>query len=281
MGAVLTTGAVGVAVLLGLWLTGCAWQRAMIFHPRPLAPGRDAELNARHDIRPLTVSAADGTVLRGWLVGAADTPAVRPAVIYFGGNAEEISWHADDTAVFAGQALALVCYRGYGNSAGEPGAKELLADALAVYDAVAQQPGIDARRIALMGRSIGTGLAVHVAAQRPVTGVVLVSPYDRFSRVAKAHFPYLPVDLLLCHNIDAEEDARQATAPLLAVIGLADEVIAPERSRALVAAWQGNKRIVELEQCGHNDMERFPRYAAMLREYFAGLSAPPVTNGDR
>ncbi len=271
MSVLLVVGAICIALLLGVWLTGCAWQRAMIFYPRPLAPGRDAELNSRHDVRPLTVSAADGMVLRGWLVGAADTPDMRPAVIYFGGNAEEISWQADDTAVFAGQALALVCYRGYGKSDGEPGATELLADALAVYDAVAQQPGIDARRIALMGRSIGTGLAVHVAAQRPVTGVALVSPYDRFSRVAKDHYPYLPVDLLLCHNIDAEADARQATAPLLAVIGLSDEIIAPARSRALIDAWQGEKRVVELDGCGHNDMERFPRYTAALREFFAGL----------
>ncbi|HNW93083.1 MAG TPA: alpha/beta hydrolase [bacterium] len=272
---IIAVGCAAGLLALGLLLTSCSWQRSIIFHPRPLAPGRAEALPRRPGVRELTVTAADGTRLRGWLVGMQVAAASQPAVIYFGGNAEEVSARVEQQAAFGGRVLALVPYRGYGANAGVPGAAELLADALAVYDAVAAQPGIDTGHIAVMGRSLGTGIAARVAADRPVERVVLVSPYDRFSAVAQDHMWFLPVRLILRHNIDADDDARRATASLLAVIGLADATIAPERSRALLAAWRGPTRVLELPGCGHNDMDDFPDYRAALHDF---LALPPVAD---
>lgn len=264
---------VGGAILLCAWLALCLLlyrgQDEMIFHPQPLPAGRVAALRARPGIEELTVAAADGTLLRGWLAQGAGAAARKPVVIYYGGNADEVSRQADDLDFFGGWSLALCCYRGYGNSGGVPGAAALLADALTVFDAVAARPDIDRDQIVVMGRSIGTGLAAHVAGRRRVAGAILVSPYDRLAEVARGHYWFLPVGLLLRHNINAAEDARQATAPLLAVSGLADDFIPPARSRALVAAWSGPPTVCELPGYGHNDLDAAPEYRRAVGEFLA------------
>src|SRR5439155_6876002 len=125
---------------------------------------------------PLEVVAADGTRLRGWIVKGTAAPA--RTLIYFGGNAEEISWTLSDARWPREWTIVGVNYRGYGASEGKPGERELIADAPLIYDAVAQQEDIDRHRIGVFGRSLGTAIAAHLAAERPVAGAVLGSPFD-------------------------------------------------------------------------------------------------------
>jgi hypothetical protein len=198
-------------VVLGVpawaWLT----QERMIFFPQPVVS--TAHLPARAS--PLEVVAADGAHLRGWIVKGTVTPA--PAVIYFGGNAEEVSWTLGDARWPREWTIVGLNYRGYGASEGEPGERELNADALAIYDAVARREDIDPRRIVVFGRSIGTALAAHLAAERPVAGAVLVSPFDSLTPIGEKHYPWLPVSLLLRHRFDALPDAQRNTMPPLKV----------------------------------------------------------------
>src|SRR5882762_8228837 len=147
-----------VGVAIGVPLFMWVFQERMLFFPRPLDP----RPTPRPNVEEVGIVAADGVRLRGWLVKGTIAPA--PLVIYFGGNAEEVSWLAYLTDNFAGWSLLLVNYRGYGESEGRPGEKELLADALAVYDHAKRRPDVDRERIAAMGRSLGTGVAVHLAA---------------------------------------------------------------------------------------------------------------------
>src|SRR5262245_62679558 len=88
--------------------------------------------------------------------------------------------------------LALVNYRGYGESDGNPSETTLFGDALAVFDALASRPEIDRARIVLVGRSLGSGVATYVASERPVAAVVLISPYDSMTAIARRHYPWLP-----------------------------------------------------------------------------------------
>src|SRR6266478_8102430 len=125
---------VGVPALV--WLT----QDRMIFFPQPVAS--TAHLPARAS--PLEVVAADGTHLRGWIVQGPATPA--PTVIYFGGNAEEVSWTLGDARWPREWTIVGLNYRGYGASEGAPGERELTADALAIYDAVVRRGDVDPRR---------------------------------------------------------------------------------------------------------------------------------------
>jgi hypothetical protein len=114
-----------LGVVLGVPLLMWLFQERLIFFQRPL----ESRPAPRSNLEEVTIPAADGSKLRGWMVNGAGAPA--PLVIYFGGNAEEVSWLVEAAERFAGWSLLLVNYRGYGESEGRPGESALFADALA------------------------------------------------------------------------------------------------------------------------------------------------------
>lgn len=237
-------GALALGVPAWAWFT----QESMLFFPQPVAS--TAHLPARAS--PLEVVAADGTRLRGWIVKGTAAPA--PTVIYFGGNAEEVSWTLSDARWPREWTIVGLNYRGYGASEGKPGEPALTADALAIYDAVAQRDDVDPHRIVVFGRSLGTAIAAHLAAARPVAGAILVSPFDSMTAIGKLHYPWLPVSLLLRHRFDAIPDAKRNAIPLLAIVAGSDSIIPPVRSRALYDAWAGPKTWQVVPRADHNDL---------------------------
>lgn len=262
--------------LLGLLaLTGCSafwFQDRLIYFPRPLAPGTAERM--RNDVpgsEELHLTATDGIALRGWLVKNSSRER-SPLLIYFGGNAEEVSHLAADAARFPGWSLVLVNYRGYGLSQGEPGEAAFLADAVTIFDTVIARPDIDPTRVIAMGRSLGTGVAVHLASQRPLAGVILVSPYDSMVNVGKDHYWFLPVGLMLRHRFDAAVLAPSVQAPLLALVAGDDEVVSPRRSAALVERWGGPKEMLTIPDRGHNDIESHPLFWPAIAEFIEHLT---------
>ena len=239
-----------IIAAIAFGIPAAAWlaQDRLIFFPQPIS----GVAPLPQQTRSLDVVADDGTRLAGFFVPAATTPA--PALIYFGGNAEEISWTLADRRWPAAWSRAALNYRGYGTSEGKPGERELVADALALFDAIAARDDVDARRVVVVGRSLGTGVAVQLAAARPVAGVVLISPFDSLVAVGRTHYPWLPVDWLLRHRFDARAAGARVAAPLLAIVGSDDRIIPPARSRALYDAWGGPKRWVEVSGADHNDL---------------------------
>jgi uncharacterized protein len=248
---------IAIAVPLLMWLL----QERMIFFPRPIE-SRPAQ---RTNLEEVTLAAADGTKLRGWLVKGGG--AREPLVIYFGGNAEEVSWLAGLAGRFAGWSLLLVNYRGYGESEGKPGERALLGDAISVYDYARRRPDLNPERIVAMGRSLGSGVAVHLAAERQLRGVVLVSPYDSLLAVAKSHYPFVPVSLILRHRFDSLARAPQISAPLLCLVASEDRIIAPSHSRALFDAWRGPKTWREVPGADHNGISDAPGYWSSIAEF--------------
>jgi uncharacterized protein len=238
-----------LAVII-IGIPAAAWlaQERLIFFPQPI--DSTAHLPARAS--PLEVVAPDGTHLRGWVVKGSATPA--PAVIYFGGNAEEVSWTLSDARWPREWAIVGLNYRGYGASEGKPGQAALEADATVIYDAIARRDDVDPRRIVVFGRSLGTAIATHVAAQRPVAAAILASPYDSMTALGKLHYPWLPISLLLRHPFDAAADAKNARMPMLAIVAESDSIIPPRRSRALYDAWAGPKTWLAVSGADHNDL---------------------------
>src|SRR2546421_10342654 len=134
------------------------------------------------NVESVFIHAADGTRLHAWHVRAQSAAAL---VIYFGGNAEEVSWMLAQVAHHAPRlAWLLIDYRGYGMSKGAPSEARLHADALSWYELVSK----DAKAIYVFGRSLGSGVAVRLAAERRVQGGVLVAPFDSLSAVAESHY---------------------------------------------------------------------------------------------
>jgi pimeloyl-ACP methyl ester carboxylesterase len=191
-----------------------------------------------------------GTKLRGWLLKASSAEH-RPLILYFGGNAQDISLSAANTQPTANHLY--VNYRGYGSSEGEPAERELQADALHIYDQAAASVPHNGNVIA-HGRSLGSGLATYLAAHRPITAVILVTPFDSIAHVARRHYPWLPVDWLLEHRFDSAALAPAISAPALFLLAGQDRVIAPLHSQALAGAWGGPIEIRQFPSATHNSI---------------------------
>lgn len=252
-------------------------QDRMIFFPQPLADEVRAAIHrVVPDAEELSLPTADGHRLHGWFLpnGAAGRQA--PVLIYFGGNAEEVSPLALQAVQLRGISFVLFDYRGYGLSTGEPGERALFDDALAIYDRVASLPQVDPKRIVVMGRSLGSGVATYLASRRPVAAVVLVTPYDSMAAVAHTHYPFLLTGLLLRHTFDSIPRARTIDAPMLALIAEGDAIIPPRHGEALARAWRGPATSAVLPGTGHNDISSHPAYWRVIREFLRKAGTSPV-----
>lgn len=215
---------------------------------------------ARTGARSLRIERGTATLKVWELHGAA-----QPALIYFGGNAEDVGANIPDfDAAFPERAVYLVNYRGYGGSTGQPSEAVLIADAEAIYDSVSAHHA----PVAVIGRSLGSGVAVALAAARPVERLVLVTPFDSIANVAADHFRWLPVRTLLRDRYDSLPRVLQLSAPTLVVVAERDEVVFRARSNALLAAIPPPLRHTLLVAgATHNDVSFYPAYFQALREF--------------
>ena len=256
---------------VALLLLAYFYQDVLIFMAQPLGERQLQAVLARHPaVQEVRLLSDDRVVLHGWFSKAAGSGNARaPLVIYFGGNAEEVSWLLDAVGRFPGHSLLLVNYRGYGGSGGRPGEAAMFADALQVFDYAAKRDDVDAASIVLMGRSLGTGMAVHVAARRAVRGVVLVSPYDSMVELGRRHHPYLPASLLLRHRFESHAEAPRIKAPMLALVAARDSIVPPAHSRRLVEAWGGPHAMHEIDDTDHNDISGSDAYWQLIGGFLA------------
>jgi pimeloyl-ACP methyl ester carboxylesterase len=216
---------------------------------------------------------SEGHRLHAWHV--AGLPGA-PLVLYFGGNAEEVSWMLEEVGAplrspTPGAGWLLVDYRGYGASEGAPSEKALIADALGWYDSVAATN----KTSYVFGRSLGSGVAVQLAAARPVAGLVLVTPFDSLTAVAKRHYWFLPVDWLLKHRFDSIGLAPRLATPLLCLAAARDEIVPVAHARRLYDAWAGPKRWVDLAGAGHNSTDGAPDFWRSVKAFLERPHGPP------
>ena len=198
--------------------------------------------------------------LHGWLVRPSEIDRAEPLLIYYGGNAEELSGNLVEFRSHGIQQYLMINYRGYGNSTGVPSERQLVADALHIFDQIIATHQLAPENIILMGRSLGTGVAVKVASLRHVGGVILVTPFDSLVNVAKSHYPFLPVNLLIKHRFDSLALAPQVKRPMLALIAGQDEIIPAASSQNLVKNWAGPLQSVSIPAAGHNDIQQYPDF---------------------
>jgi uncharacterized protein len=215
-------------------------QRSLLYFPVAGAPPAGAER--------LELRSGDAT-LRVWV----RTMPGADALIYFGGNGEDVGMNfAPFVAALPRHSLYLVNYRGYGGSTGSPSEPALFADALAVFDHVRARHA----SVAVAGRSLGSGVAVYLARERPVSRLALVTPYDSVENVAAGVYPFLPVRWLIRDRFDSASRIADVRMPTLVVIAERDEVIPRARTDALVAKFPpGQARVEVVRGATHNDLE--------------------------
>ncbi|MBI9089658.1 MAG: alpha/beta hydrolase [Desulfobacterium sp.] len=230
------------------------FQSRLIFFPQKI-PDQSRERFKEYGVRV----PSQGCELHGWFVNNTIS-ATSPLIIYYGGNAEEVSASLWEAEKFRSASFLFMNYRGYGDSTGRPSEQGILMDALTVFDWVVAEYGVDPGHVVLMGRSLGTGVAVHVASERRVAGLILVTPFDSLINVAKSIYPFLPVEKLLRHRFDSLALAPGMDTPMLAVIADQDEIIPNPNSLTLINAWAGPVETLVVKGAGHNDISQFDAY---------------------
>jgi uncharacterized protein len=178
----------------------------------------------------------------------------KPVLLYFHGNGGSLAWRTERLRALTsdGTGLVALSYRGYGGSTGRPTEAGMIADALAAYDfAAARYP---ADRIALWGESIGSGVAVAVAAEKPVGRMVLESPFTSVADIAARIYWFLPVRWLIKDPFRSDLRIGKVTAPVLVLHGDSDNVVPFVLGERLYAMIQGPKRFVRFPGAGHNDL---------------------------
>lgn len=207
-----------------------------------------------------------GNRLKGWFIKGPVTEKM-PLVVYYGGNAEEVSANMATRDRFRTQSFLFMNYRGYGESDGQPTEASLFKDALYILDHVTESNQIPLNRVVLMGRSLGSGVATYVAAHRRVKGVILVTPFDSLLNVAKRHYPFFPVKLLLKHRFDSVSLAPGIQLPALFIMGSHDRIIPNQHTRALMAKWGGPVASLTITGADHNSIDFSKDYWAAINDF--------------
>ncbi len=248
-------------------------QDKMIFFPQPL---HQQTLSLIRDTYPEAVEKnlemQDGPKLHGWFVNESK-PEEKPGLIFFfGGNAEEVSHMIERVRHYEGWATVLINYRGYGKSEGRPGEKKLNSDALEVYDHFSSRDDIDPEKIVIMGRSLGTGVATHLAYHRQNRGLILISPFTSILSLAQRMFPVLPVKWLLRHPFNSLEKAPHIRTPLFVILGSEDQIVAPKESEKLARHWAGPATVKVIEGEDHNTLSANPLFEEYVKKSLSTLT---------
>jgi pimeloyl-ACP methyl ester carboxylesterase len=254
-----SVGAIAALVMLAVVLVAylaCAGflyreQRHLLYFPTP--PAQQAMTQSF----PVT-----GLVLGGWAVN----PGQARAVIYFGGNGEAVERDIDFFRdALPERTVYLVPYRGYSGNPGMPTEADLYADALEVFDQVRKKHAA----VALVGRSLGSGIATYVATHRSAERLILVTPYDSIQRIGQSQYPWLPVSLLLDDKYESWRRAPSISIPTLVVIAGQDQVVTRSHTDNLLAAFRRRPEVLVFEGAGHNDVSDVAGYGPGLREFLS------------
>ena len=261
---------VGTTVSVYLLLCGAVFvmQRTLLYPAARQAPNL-----AAYDVvglREVTTQTPDGLTLRHWYVPPAEAGAA--VLVVFHGNAGHLGDRVPklNQIIEAGFGVLFAGYRGYSGNPGKPTEDDLTADARLLLDWLAAQ-GVPADRTVIYGESLGTGIAVKMAAERESAAVILESPYTSIAEVAQTHYWYLPAKWMVLDKWDSMAHIGRIRAPLLVVHGARDKIVPTRYGRRLFAAAPEPKELFILEGGTHNDLYDHPRVAerviAFLRRH--------------
>jgi len=248
-----------------------AMQRSLLYPAGKATP--DTALAAAAGIRIITTRTADGIDLTHWYLPPEDDQA--PVLVVFHGNAGHVGDRVPKLAELmrAGFGLLLAGYRGYGGNPGKPSEDVLSADARLLLDWLAGQ-GVSPERTVLYGESLGTGIAVKMATERPAAAVILEAPYTSVVDVAQAQYWFLPARWLVLDTWDSVSRIAQINMPLLLMHGLRDRTIPARFGQGLFEAAVDPKQIVLVEDGEHTDLYDFPEVPRQVIDFARAHARP-------
>jgi fermentation-respiration switch protein FrsA (DUF1100 family) len=217
--------------------------------------------------KEVTLTSSDGEKLIAWHVAPRGTKSV---IIYFQGNAGasdlrvgRFHWLIED-----GTGLLALSYRGYGGSSGNPTEQGLIRDALAAYDFAAKR--YDPSRIVLFGESLGTAVAIALAAERTVGGLILDAPFTSAADVGAAAYPFMPVRWLIKDAWRSDRRIGKIHAPILVIHGVRDRVVPIRFGERLFARAGEPKRMARFPDGDHVNLDDHGA-VPVIRKFLAEL----------
>lgn len=248
-------------------------QRALMYFPERVrtAPADSGFPQAQEQV----LQSADGTKVIVWHVPPRQD---RPVFLYFHGNGGSLRYRVPRfrNLTADGSGLVALSYRGYGGSEGSPSEAGLLADADAAYAfARARHPQA---KLVVWGESLGTGVAVALAARTKVDAVILEAPFTSAADIAFSAYPFLPVKLLMKDQFRSDERIGQVRAPILILHGMRDNIVPFAYGRALFDLASEPKRFVPLPLGEHENLDAHGAQDA-VREFLDAVLSPPGPAG--
>jgi len=269
----------------GAIATGCVapllepLEPQLVFRPRGLDEEYAKTLAHTRRIEQVTVATPDGVHLHGWLRHPEHwTPGHRhPLVIVYGGIGQEISEFAALARSGSDWGWLAINYRGFGLSEGSPNERAVLDDAKRVYDLALARPDVDGANIVVLGRSLGSYVAIAVAAARKVRAAILATPFDSAAALGEDHYR-VPLGWLVQGRYNPALMAPMVSAPALFLLAEKDEVTPVKHGLALASRWGGIVKTVLLPGLGHRGLEDRAEFWNSIGDYLAALDQSAVTS---
>lgn len=251
----LLLAAAGYLLLVGLLF---AFQRSLLYPANQYRP-QPAQLGLPQ-MHEVVLRTRDGLDLVGWY---APPRGDRVTVVSFHGNGDFIGANAEFARqlIDRGNGVLLTSYRGYSGNPGQPNEQGLYEDGRAALDFV-ERAGA---RAVLQGFSLGSGVAVQIATERKVAGLILEAPFTSAVDVGAAAYPFVPVRLLMCDRFETIAKIASVTVPILVTHGTRDEVVPAEQFERLYAAIRSPKTRAVFDGATHVDLARHGSGRAALR----------------
>lgn len=204
------------------------------------------------DVQEIILRTLDGFELINWYSPARDG---RPTILFFQGNAGAL-WHRYERFAFyrnAGLGVFFFGYRGYGGSGGRPSEQKLVDDAELAMEWLIEQ-GVSPDKIVIVGESLGSGVAVQLAARHASGMVILEAPFASAAEIGAKAYPWLPVHWFMIDKFESINFINKINSPLVIFHGRLDNLVPISSGLRLFQAAMEPKKFVELENASHNDL---------------------------
>lgn len=247
---------VSIAVFVGVLYFSVAgllffFQRSLLYHPSS-GDVTPANYGLPADVELVRVETEDGLPLAAWYRPA---PENQPLVVYFHGNAGHIGHRSEKIRPYlqAGFGVLLLSYRGYGPNPGFPTEERLYMDGRAALKFL-EDRNVPVFRTVIYGESLGTGVAMEMAQDKPFGAVILEAPFTSVPDVAQRNFPFLPARYMVKDKYASKSKSDRLRSPVLVIHGQRDRVIPITFGRALYESLPSPKQMKEFPTAGHNDL---------------------------
>jgi fermentation-respiration switch protein FrsA (DUF1100 family) len=235
-----------ILLVLGVFV----YQRSLLYFPSHRYISLK-EAYANRSLQELPVRTADGLDLKAWYAPATTKPFT---FVFFHGNGDCLATASEvgDLYIAAGYGFLVAEYRGYSGLPGKPTEAGLYADGRATMYALMAH-GVKSENIILFGHSLGTGVAVQIAEEFRVAGVLLLAPYTSIAQMAQSAYPYIPAKYMVLDRFESDKKIGNLHVPVLIANGTNDQVIPPSQGKQLYDLANEPKEFQSIPGRGHND----------------------------